>query len=135
MFAKRIAVRTKVVILRYGVADSAGLHMFAASAGEVQCLLLFNICIKRRGTNSYSQHHRHFNLLDTQVSSRVVNFHRVSSEEFANCSFQVSACLIRVPTEIVKQRRQAGAGSHGLAIVRATISSEVVVLIMSMSAV
>ena len=34
-------VRTKIVILRYGVADSAGLHMFAASAGEVQCLLLF----------------------------------------------------------------------------------------------
>ena len=39
-----------------------------------------NICIERRGTNSYSQHHRHFNHLDTQVSSRVVHFHRVSSE-------------------------------------------------------
>ena len=38
---------------------------------------------------------------------------------------QVAACLVRVPTEIVKQRRQAGAGSHGLAIVRSTISSEV----------
>ena len=39
-----------------------------------------NICIERRGTNSYSQHHRHFNHLDTQVSSRVVHFHRVSSK-------------------------------------------------------
>ena len=39
-----------------------------------------NICIERRGTTSYSQHHRHFNHLDTQVSFRVVHFHRVSSE-------------------------------------------------------
>jgi len=60
----------KQAIAKYGVADSAGLHMFAASAGEV------------------------------------------------------AACLVRVPTEIVKQRRQAGAASHGLAVVRSTISSE-----------
>jgi len=61
----------KQAVTKYGGADSAGLHMFAASgAGEVV------------------------------------------------------ACLVRVPTEIVKQRRQAGAASHGLAIVRSTISSE-----------
>jgi len=54
---------------KFGLADSAGLHMGAASAGEV------------------------------------------------------AACLIRVPTEIVKQRRQAGQAS-GLAIVRATLQSE-----------
>lgn len=55
---------------RLGVADSPGLHMVAASAGEV------------------------------------------------------AACLIRVPTEIVKQRRQAGAGSSGLGIVRSTLAAE-----------
>ena len=40
-------------------------------------------------------------------------------------NIQVAACLVRVPTEIVKQRRQAGAASHGLAVIRSTISSEV----------
>ena len=44
---------------------------------------------------------------------------------------QVAACLVRVPTEIVKQRRQAGAASHGLAVVRSTISSEVLVTLLS----
>jgi len=56
-------------INKFGLADSAGLHMGAASAGEV------------------------------------------------------AACLVRVPTEIVKQRRQAGQSS-GLAIVRATLQAE-----------
>lgn len=41
----------------------------------------------------------------------------------ATCG-EVTACLVRVPTEIVKQRRQAGAGDTGLGIFRSTLKTE-----------
>ena len=102
------------LLIRYGVADSAGLHMFAASAGEVFLnhlqpfgeVLIFST----------------FSLnLDFIVKMYWGDMEPPQSMKI----LQVAACLVRVPTEIVKQRRQAGAGSHGLAIVRSTISSEV----------
>ena len=103
-----------LLLIRYGVADSAGLHMFAASAGEVFLnhlqpfgeVLIFST----------------FSLnLDFIVKMYWGDMEPPQSMKI----LQVAACLVRVPTEIVKQRRQAGAGSHGLAIVRSTISSEV----------
>ena len=45
----------------------------------------------------------------------------------AACGGEVMACLVRVPTEIVKQRRQADASRTSLEIVRATLAAEGVV--------
>lgn len=41
----------------------------------------------------------------------------------ASCG-EVTACLVRVPTEILKQRRQAGVGDTGLAILKSILRTE-----------
>jgi len=43
---------------------------------------------------------------------------------FAASCGEIMACLIRVPVEIVKQRRQAGVGSTSLEILKTTVRSE-----------
>ena len=78
-------------LFRLGVADSPGLHMVAASAGEVVV------------TPSY--------LASFSPSLLYPLYHPPPPLVFDICPFlllpsQVAACLIRVPTEIVKQRRQ-----------------------------
>ena len=97
---KKEAKEGLLQLFRFGVADSPGLHMVAASAGEVTP----PSSLASLSPPPFS----HVSLVPSPFFRRI--WYHPPLFSFLLLPSQVAACLIRVPTEIVKQRRQVERG-------------------------